>query len=78
MLFLKIYIAVSIIVALVGIAAERRYENLIIDVPVGDAEFYERPVLTSKVVWVIFPVAFLINVSWRLFCCTVNAIIERI
>ncbi len=68
------YILFNIFVALVTISAEREYEKLTADVPIGDLEFYKRPEPTPVVVWIMFPIAFLIYKAWVLFCKVINAL----
>ena len=61
-------------IGLIGLAViidERAYEEEISTVPIGDLEYYEHknaPIL----LWVCFPIAFVIYASWVFICQVIN------
>ena len=73
MLFVNLYIIISILVGFRAIKRERRVEAYMSDVPAGDLGLYE-PKHVHPAVYVVFPAAYLMLKAWTMFCRTVNAL----
>ena len=72
LLFVLMYLLLSLVVGVLAIVRENAYNNEILSVPLGDLECYRGYEGMPVVTWIIFPLSCFVYFAWRSICYAVN------